>query len=181
MAGRLVDVVKEIKDVTTDRKLARTFFASPGNTPVHPLLIQQALNALICQPIINSFHFSYFHITKNIFCHFFLFICLLFSFSVHLWLPLVGNECFYGQCSYYCSTEHAVCGRPRDLEGSLAVMLPDLSLARRRTWRSPWRRSYSRSKLAKLVDALGCPAIQKTNVLSDKGKLTPCTILVQRY
>lgn len=113
--------------------------------------------------------------------HFFLFICLLFSFSVHLWLPLVGNECFYGQCSYYCSTEHAVCGRPRDLEGSLAVMLPDLSLARRRTWRSPWRRSYSRSKLAKLVDTLGCPVIEKTNVLSDKGKLTPCTVLVQSY
>lgn len=71
VAGRLVDVVKEIKDITTDRKLARTFFASPGNTPVHPLLIQQALNALICQPIINSFYFSYFHITKNIFLSFF--------------------------------------------------------------------------------------------------------------
>uniref|UniRef100_A0A8C9WVR5 Family with sequence similarity 20 member C, like n=2 Tax=Sander lucioperca TaxID=283035 RepID=A0A8C9WVR5_SANLU len=90
VVGRLVDVVKEIKDVTTDRKLARTFFTSP-----------------------------------------------------------VGNVCFYGQCSYYCSTEHAVCGRPRDLEASLAVMLPDLSLAVRRSWRSPWRRSYSRSKLAK--------------------------------
>lgn len=79
--------------------------------------------------------------------------CLLFiTFCVHLFLPLVGNVCFYGQCSYYCSTEHAVCGQPRDLEASLAVMLPDLSLATRRTWRSPWRRSYSRSKLAKLVD-----------------------------
>ncbi len=30
VAGRLVDVVKEIKDVTTDHKLARTFFTSPG-------------------------------------------------------------------------------------------------------------------------------------------------------
>ncbi|XP_056228980.1 extracellular serine/threonine protein kinase FAM20C-like [Seriola aureovittata] len=30
VVGRLVDVVKEIKDVTTDRKLARTFFTSPG-------------------------------------------------------------------------------------------------------------------------------------------------------
>ncbi|RVE75894.1 hypothetical protein OJAV_G00003210 [Oryzias javanicus] len=28
--GRLVDVVKEIKDITTDRKLAKTFFTSPG-------------------------------------------------------------------------------------------------------------------------------------------------------
>ncbi|XP_044043062.1 extracellular serine/threonine protein kinase FAM20C [Siniperca chuatsi] len=90
VVGRLVDVVKEIKNITTDRKLARTFFTSP-----------------------------------------------------------VGNVCFYGQCSYYCSTEHAACGRPRDLEASLAVMLPDLSLVARRNWRSPWRRSYSRSKLAK--------------------------------
>lgn len=73
------------------------------------------------------------------------------SLCVLLWFPLVGNVCFYGLCTYYCSTEHAVCGRPRDLEASFAVMLPDLSLAARRTWRSPWRRSYSRSKLAKLV------------------------------
>ncbi|KAJ4920671.1 hypothetical protein JOQ06_005142 [Pogonophryne albipinna] len=76
VVGRLVDVVEEIKDVTTDRKLARTFFTSP-----------------------------------------------------------VGSVCFYGQCSYYCSTEHAVCGRPRLMEASLGVMLPDLSLAPRRTWR----------------------------------------------
>ncbi|XP_076841231.1 extracellular serine/threonine protein kinase FAM20C [Brachyhypopomus gauderio] len=89
VVGRLIDVIKDIKDVTTDHKLARTFFTSP-----------------------------------------------------------VGNTCFYGQCSYYCSTEHAVCGRPRTLEGSLAAMLPDLSLSPRRSWRNPWRRSYSRSKLA---------------------------------
>ncbi|XP_040002562.1 extracellular serine/threonine protein kinase FAM20C-like isoform X2 [Xiphias gladius] len=100
--GRLVDVVKEIKDITTDRKLARTFFTSP-----------------------------------------------------------VGNVCFYGQCSYYCSTEHAVCGRPRDLEASLAVMLPDL--ATRRSWRSPWRRSYSRSKLAKWETKSDyCSKVKKT-------------------
>uniref|UniRef100_A0A3B5A2H4 Extracellular serine/threonine protein kinase FAM20C-like n=1 Tax=Stegastes partitus TaxID=144197 RepID=A0A3B5A2H4_9TELE len=59
-----------------------------------------------------------------------------------------GNVCFYGQCEYYCSTEHPVCGRPHMLEVSLAAMLPDLSLAPRRSWRSPWRRSYSRTKLA---------------------------------
>ncbi|XP_070684189.1 extracellular serine/threonine protein kinase FAM20C-like [Pempheris klunzingeri] len=103
VTGRLVDVVKEIKDVTTDRKLARTFFTSP-----------------------------------------------------------VGSMCFYGQCSYYCSTEHAVCGRPRDLEASLAVMLPDLSLAARRSWRSPWRRSYSRRKLAKWEsDPDYCSSVKK--------------------
>uniref|UniRef100_A0A8C8DC28 Family with sequence similarity 20 member C, like n=1 Tax=Oryzias sinensis TaxID=183150 RepID=A0A8C8DC28_9TELE len=102
--GRLVDVVKEIKDITTDRKLAKTFFTSP-----------------------------------------------------------VGNVCFYGQCSYYCSTEHAVCGRPLNLEASLAVMLPDLSLAPRRSWRSPWRRSYSRSKLAKWeTEPNYCSTIKKT-------------------
>ncbi|XP_029913977.1 extracellular serine/threonine protein kinase FAM20C-like [Myripristis murdjan] len=110
VVGRLVDVVKEIKDVTTDRKLARTFFTSP-----------------------------------------------------------VGNVCFYGLCSYYCSTEHAVCGRPTALEVSLAVMLPDLSLATRRTWRSPWRRSYSRSKLAKWeTDPDYCSAVKKTPPY-DKG------------
>uniref|UniRef100_UPI0037E818F4 extracellular serine/threonine protein kinase FAM20C-like n=1 Tax=Semicossyphus pulcher TaxID=241346 RepID=UPI0037E818F4 len=110
VVGRLVDVVKEIKDVTTDRKLARTFFTSP-----------------------------------------------------------VGCVCFYGQCSYYCSTEHAVCGRPRDLEASLAVMLPDLSLASRRSWRSPWRRSYSRSKLAKWeTESDYCSTVKKTAPY-DKG------------
>ncbi|XP_072240770.1 extracellular serine/threonine protein kinase FAM20C-like [Leuresthes tenuis] len=104
VVGRLVDVVKEIKDVTPDRKLAKTFFNSP-----------------------------------------------------------VGNVCFYGQCSYYCSTEHAVCGRPRDLEASLAVMLPDLSLAPRKSWRSPWRRSYSRSKLAKWeTNPDYCSTVKKT-------------------
>ncbi|XP_045902965.1 extracellular serine/threonine protein kinase FAM20C-like [Micropterus dolomieu] len=110
VVGRLVDVVKQIKDVTTDHKLARTFFTSP-----------------------------------------------------------VGNVCFYGQCSYYCSTEHAVCGRPRNLEASLAVMLPDLSLAARRTWRSPWRRSYSRSKLAMWEsDANYCSTVKKSPPY-DKG------------
>ncbi|KAM9314882.1 extracellular serine/threonine protein kinase FAM20C-like [Pholidichthys leucotaenia] len=110
VVGRLVDVIKEIKDVTTDRKLARTFFNSP-----------------------------------------------------------VGNACFYGQCSYYCSTEHAVCGRPRKLEGSMAVMLPDLTLAARRTWRSPWRRSYSRSKLAKWeTEPDYCSTVRRTPPY-DKG------------
>ncbi|KAJ8406689.1 hypothetical protein AAFF_G00296050 [Aldrovandia affinis] len=104
VAGRLINVTREIRDITTDRKLARTFYTSP-----------------------------------------------------------VGNVCFYGQCSYYCSTEHAVCGRPFALEASLAVMLPDLSLAGRRTWRSPWRRSYSRSKLAQWEkDPDYCSKVKKT-------------------
>ncbi|XP_058872142.1 extracellular serine/threonine protein kinase FAM20C-like isoform X1 [Acipenser ruthenus] len=87
--GRLINVTSEIWEITTDRKLARTFYRSPAS-----------------------------------------------------------NVCFYGECSYYCSTEHAVCGRPHQLEGSMAAFLPDPSLAKRRSWRSPWRRSYSRSKTA---------------------------------
>lgn len=104
VVGRLVNLFKEIKDITTDHKLVTTFFTSP-----------------------------------------------------------VGNMCFYGQCSYYCSTEHAICGRPHMIEGSMAAMLPDLSLAPRRSWRSPWRRSYSRSKLALWeTDSNYCDSVKTT-------------------
>uniref|UniRef100_A0A672N562 FAM20 C-terminal domain-containing protein n=1 Tax=Sinocyclocheilus grahami TaxID=75366 RepID=A0A672N562_SINGR len=54
----------------------------------------------------------------------------------------VGNTRFYGQCSHYCSTEYAICGRPLKIERSMAAMLPGLSLAPRHSWRSPWKRSY---------------------------------------
>ncbi|KFQ40464.1 Extracellular serine/threonine protein kinase FAM20C, partial [Mesitornis unicolor] len=89
VSGRLVNITKEIRDITTDKKLAKTFFISPA-----------------------------------------------------------GNVCFYGECSYYCSTEHALCGKPDWLEGSMAALLPDKTLAKRRSWRSPWRRSYHKSKKA---------------------------------
>ncbi|KAJ4940336.1 hypothetical protein JOQ06_026644 [Pogonophryne albipinna] len=89
VAGRLVNMTKEIRDVTRDKKLWRTFFISPAN-----------------------------------------------------------NVCFYGECSYYCSTEHALCGKPDQIEGSLAAFLPDLALAKRKTWRNPWRRSYHKRKKA---------------------------------
>lgn len=62
--------------------------------------------------------------------------------------PAANNICFYGECSYYCSTEHALCGRPDQIEGSLAAFLPDLALAKRKTWRNPWRRSYHKRKKA---------------------------------
>lgn len=77
-----------------------------------------------------------------------------------------GNLCFYGQCEYYCSTEHPVCGQPHSLEVSLAAMLPDLSLAPRRSWRSPWRRSYSRTKLAQWVSTLRVKCKLKVCVLT---------------
>lgn len=53
--GRLVDVVKEIKNVTTDRKLARTFFTSPGtdHTFNHYLfrLFERILIAFVGLPV----------------------------------------------------------------------------------------------------------------------------------
>lgn len=91
VAGRLVNMTKEIRDITRDKKLWRTFFISPAN-----------------------------------------------------------NICFYGECSYYCSTEHALCGKPDQIEGSLAAFLPDLSLAKRKTWRNPWRRSYHKRKKSRM-------------------------------
>ncbi|KAL8221905.1 UNVERIFIED_CONTAM: hypothetical protein K2H54_074639 [Gekko kuhli] len=89
VSGRLVNIAKDIRDITTDLKLLKTFFISP-----------------------------------------------------------VGNVCFYGVCSYYCSTEHALCGKPDLLEGSMAALLPGEKLAKRHSWRSPWRRSYSKTKKA---------------------------------
>lgn len=110
VVGRLINVTTEIREITTDRKLSRTFFTSP-----------------------------------------------------------VGNVCFYGQCEYYCSTEHPVCGRPHALEASLAAFLPDLDLASRRSWRSPWRRSYSRTKLAQWEkDPDYCDTVKQTPPY-DKG------------
>ncbi|XP_038846826.1 extracellular serine/threonine protein kinase FAM20C-like [Salvelinus namaycush] len=104
VAGRLLNMTKEIKDVTRDKKLWRTFFISPAN-----------------------------------------------------------NICFYGECSYYCSTEHALCGKPDQIEGSLAAFLPDLTLAKRKTWRNPWRRSYNKRKKAEWeVDPDYCEEVKQT-------------------
>ncbi|XP_043922292.1 extracellular serine/threonine protein kinase FAM20C-like [Protopterus annectens] len=89
VSGRLLNMTKDIWHLTTDKKLAKTFYISPAN-----------------------------------------------------------NVCFYGECSYYCSTEHALCGKPDQIEGSMAAFLPDKSLADRHNWRSPWRRSYHKHKKA---------------------------------
>uniref|UniRef100_A0AAR2KT29 FAM20 C-terminal domain-containing protein n=1 Tax=Pygocentrus nattereri TaxID=42514 RepID=A0AAR2KT29_PYGNA len=104
VAGRLVNMTKEIRDVTRDKKLWKTFFISPAN-----------------------------------------------------------NICFYGECSYYCSTEHALCGKPDQIEGSLAAFLPDLALAKRKTWRNPWRRSYHKRKKAEWeVDPDYCEEVKQS-------------------
>jgi len=59
-----------------------------------------------------------------------------------------GNLCFHGKCSYYCDTSHAICGHPDNLEASLAAFLPSKSIAPRKTWRHPWRRSYHKRRKA---------------------------------
>ncbi|XP_043945630.1 extracellular serine/threonine protein kinase FAM20C [Protopterus annectens] len=104
VAGRLVNMTKEIRDVTHEKKLWRTFFVSPAN-----------------------------------------------------------NICFYGECSYYCTTEHALCGKPDQIEGSFAAFLPDMSLAKRTAWRNPWRRSYHKRKKADWeVDPDYCEEVKQT-------------------
>jgi len=59
-----------------------------------------------------------------------------------------GNICFHGKCSYYCDTSHAICGKPDMLEGSFAAFLPSKTVAPRKTWRHPWRRSYHKRRKA---------------------------------
>nr|XP_033789595.1 extracellular serine/threonine protein kinase FAM20C-like [Geotrypetes seraphini] len=104
VAGRLINMTKEIRDITTDKKLAKTFYISPAN-----------------------------------------------------------NVCFYGVCSYYCSTEHALCGQPDQIEGSMALFLPDKTLAKRVSFRNPWRRSYHKSKKAEWeMNSDYCVQVEKT-------------------
>uniref|UniRef100_UPI00358F4C22 extracellular serine/threonine protein kinase FAM20C-like isoform X2 n=1 Tax=Myxine glutinosa TaxID=7769 RepID=UPI00358F4C22 len=103
-AGRIVNITSEIRDVTQEKKLLKTFYISPAN-----------------------------------------------------------NMCFYGECSYYCSTEHALCGRPDLLEASMAAFLPDTLLAKRKTWRNPWRRSYNKRKKAEWeLNPEYCEQVKKT-------------------
>ncbi|KAH9502566.1 hypothetical protein Btru_069010 [Bulinus truncatus] len=59
-----------------------------------------------------------------------------------------GNWCFHGSCSYYCDSSHPICGHPIMLEGSMAAFLPPVERAKRKTWRNPWKRSYSKHKKA---------------------------------
>ncbi|XP_050391453.1 extracellular serine/threonine protein CG31145 [Patella vulgata] len=59
-----------------------------------------------------------------------------------------GNLCFHGSCSYYCDTSHAICGHPDTLEVSMATFLPPEEVANRKTWRNPWKRSYSKHRKA---------------------------------
>lgn len=35
-----------------------------------------------------------------------------------------GNDCFHGECEYYCDSNHPICGLPDTLEGSFAAFFP---------------------------------------------------------
>ncbi|XP_041364841.1 extracellular serine/threonine protein kinase FAM20C-like [Gigantopelta aegis] len=59
-----------------------------------------------------------------------------------------NNICFHGTCSYYCDTNHAICGNPDTIEGSFAAFLPPSRIVPRQTWRNPWSRSYSKHRKA---------------------------------
>ncbi|KAL8593352.1 hypothetical protein ACOMHN_067308 [Nucella lapillus] len=59
-----------------------------------------------------------------------------------------GNLCFHGTCSYYCDSGHPICGHPDHMEASLMAFLPPEKMARRQTWRNPWKRSYSKHRKA---------------------------------
>lgn len=58
----------------------------------------------------------------------------------------IGNLCFFGECSYYCDSRHAFCGTVDQIEGSLMAFLPQD--AKPLKWKSPYRRSYSRTRSA---------------------------------
>jgi extracellular serine/threonine protein kinase FAM20C len=55
-----------------------------------------------------------------------------------------GNICFTGECSYYCDTTHATCGRPYNrMEGSVQIMLPNEPLVEWSDDDHPFSRSYN--------------------------------------
>ncbi|KAH9516956.1 Golgi casein kinase, C-terminal, Fam20, variant 2 [Dermatophagoides farinae] len=59
-----------------------------------------------------------------------------------------NNLCFHGKCGYYCDTAHAICGNPDTVEGSFAAFLPSKSIAPRKVYRHPYRRSYHKRRRA---------------------------------
>ena len=83
-----------------------------------------------------------------------------------------GNLCFHGKCSYYCDTSHAICGSPDMLEGSFAAFLPSKTVAQRKTWRHPWRRSYhKRRKAAWETDPEYCDIVKDVSPYNQGRRL----------
>jgi hypothetical protein len=82
-----------------------------------------------------------------------------------------NNLCFHGKCGYYCDTAHAICGHPDSLEGSFASFLPSKTLAPRKVWRHPYRRSYHKRKKAVWeTDSTYCDSVVKRSPPYDKGR-----------
>ncbi|RWS29205.1 extracellular serine/threonine protein-like protein [Leptotrombidium deliense] len=82
-----------------------------------------------------------------------------------------NNLCFHGKCSYYCDTAHAICGHPDTLEGSFAAFLPSKTLAPRKIWRHPYRRSYhKRRKAIWETDQTYCDTVVRKYPPYNKGR-----------
>lgn len=78
------------------------------------------------------------------------------------------NLCFHGHCSYYCDSGHAICGSPDLLEGSFAAFLPE---SERKSWRHPWKRSYSKRKQAPWeTDMNYCAEVRQTHPHNNIGR-----------
>ena len=82
-----------------------------------------------------------------------------------------NNLCFHGKCGYYCDTAHAICGKPDTLEGSFAAFLPSKTLAPRKIWRHPYRRSYhKRRKAIWETDQSYCDNVVKVSPPYNQGR-----------
>ena len=82
-----------------------------------------------------------------------------------------NNLCFHGKCGYYCDTAHAICGHPDTLEGSFAAFLPSKTIAPRKIWRHPYRRSYhKRRKAIWETDATYCDNVVKRSPPYNEGR-----------
>lgn len=82
-----------------------------------------------------------------------------------------NNLCFHGKCGYYCDTAHAICGHPDTLEGSFAAFLPPKTLAPRKIWRHPYRRSYhKRRKAIWETDPTYCDKVVKKSPPYTEGR-----------
>lgn len=103
--------------------------------------------ALADDELIKVNHPSQPHQVFNLLNHILIF--LLFPLRTQtFFVSPANNLCFHGKCGYYCDTAHAICGHPDLLEGSFAAFLPPKTLAPRKIWRHPWRRSYHKRRKA---------------------------------
>ena len=66
------------------------------------------------------------------------------------------------------------------LEGSFAAMLPPKSVASRKTWRHPWRRSYHKRRKAKWEnDPDFCDVVRDVNPYNAGRRYGPCSLFIK--